>query len=76
MKTKYLFLFTAAVMIVLSSCGAKKKLQEAENRYSSLDSNFRMTQQELAQYKDSVSRYRNENERLSNLLQDQKSSNN
>lgn len=76
MKTKYLFLCTAAAILILSSCGAKKKLQDAENRYSSLDSNYRMTQQELAQYKDSTNRYRNENERLTSLLQDQKSSNN
>jgi len=76
MKTKYLFLLTTAVALILSSCGSKKKLQEAQNRYSSLDSTHRITQNDLSRYKDSTANYKRENDLLLSRLKEQQTSNN
>jgi len=75
MKIKYLFLL-AAVALVISSCGSKKKLQEAQNRYSSLDSTYRITQNDLNRYKDSTANYKRENDLLLNRLKEQQTTNN
>src|SRR5690606_38249418 len=76
MKTKYLILLITGASLVLSSCGSKKKLQEAQNRYSSLDSTYRLTQQELSRYKDSTATYKRENDLLLSRLKEQQTTNN
>src|SRR3546814_8288917 len=62
----YVCIMAAAAML-LSSCGAKKKLLQAENRYSSLDSAYRALQDELAACEDSTEVYQR---RLGDLQQD------
>ena len=76
MKTKYLLLLITGATLVLSSCGSKKKLQEAQNRYSTLDSTYRLTQQDLARYKDSTATYKRENDLLLSRLKEQQTTNN
>ncbi|HEY9560512.1 MAG TPA: OmpA family protein [Anseongella sp.] len=66
MKLTYVCIMAAAAML-LSSCGAKKKLLQAENRYSSLDSAYRALQDELAACEDSTEVYQR---RLGDLQQD------
>lgn len=69
-------LLVLAGIILFSSCGAKKRLQEAENRYSSLDSTYRALQNDLAECQDSSDYYRNQIVSLRNEVQKQESSNN
>lgn len=45
MQLQYVFLL-AVVTITLGPFGAKKKIMEAENRYSQLDSTYRLLQTE------------------------------
>lgn len=76
MKTKYFILYSLLLAVLVSSCGAKKKLQEAEARYSSLDSSYRVSQSELSRYKDSTATYKRENDLLLARLQDEKRTSN
>lgn len=71
MKAKYVFLL-ATTIVVLGSCGAKKKIMEAENRYSQLDSSYRLLQADLAECQDSSAEYKREIARLQNSYQEQK----
>lgn len=57
MKLSYVLIMAAAAT-TLASCGAKKKLLQAENRYSRLDSAYRELQGDLAACKDSSEAYR------------------
>src|SRR5690606_33873027 len=67
----------ALVSIVLfSACGAKKRLQEAENRYASLDSTYRALRNDLAECQDSSAYYRSQVASLQNKVQEQETSNN
>lgn len=75
MKTKYLIILITGASLVLSSCGSKKKLQEAQSRYSSLDSTYRLSQQDLARYKDSTATYKRENDLLLSRLKEAQTTN-
>lgn len=72
MKTKYFIFYSLALTLLVSSCGTKKRLQEAEARYSSLDSSYRVSQSELSRYKDSTATYKRENDLLLARLQEEK----
>ncbi len=72
MKTKYFIFYSLALALLVSSCGTKKRLREAEARYSSLDSSYRVSQSELSRYKDSTATYRRENDLLLARLQEEK----
>src|SRR5690606_24455902 len=72
MKTKYFIFYSLALAVLVSSCGTKKRLQEAEARYSSLDRSYRVSQNELSRYKDSTATYKRENDLLLARLQEEK----
>ncbi|MFS8616659.1 MAG: OmpA family protein [Solitalea sp.] len=57
MKLGYVMIMAVAAG-TLASCGAKKKLQQAEYRYSSLDSAYRSLQNDLQACKDSTEAYK------------------
>ena len=59
----------------LASCGAKKKLLQAENRYSSLDSAYRVLQNDLAACEDSSEVYKRQIGSLREDLTEKKVSN-
>ncbi|WP_256004606.1 OmpA/MotB family protein [Pedobacter deserti] len=65
----------AALGTVLASCGTSKKLQEANTRYSRLDSTYRQAQAELASSRDSTAKYKGISRNLQSQLAQQKSSN-
>ncbi|HYH57504.1 MAG TPA: OmpA family protein, partial [Anseongella sp.] len=66
----------AAAAAALASCGAKKKLQQAGNRYSSLDSAYRALQSDLAACKDSAEAYKRQIGSLRKNLSEKQESNN
>lgn len=72
MKTKYFLFYALALTVLVSSCGTKKRLQEAESRYSSLDSSYRASQSELSRYKDSTATYKRDKDLLLARLQEEK----
>lgn len=65
MQLKYVCLLAVSAGL-LSSCGAKKKLMQAENRYSSLDSAYQVLKASLAECNDSAAAYQR---RISSLQQ-------
>lgn len=73
-KIKYGLLGLVAVGL-LSSCGAKKRLQQAESRYNALDSTYRTLQSELAACQDSARFYKNQIASLENKIEEQRVSN-
>jgi chemotaxis protein MotB len=72
---RFRILTLAALTLVLASCGSKKKLAEASNRYAKLDSTYRNLQTELASTKDTVSKYKSWNQQLRDQLAQQRTSN-
>lgn len=74
MKIKHAFLLALSILF-LGSCGAKKQLSEAQNRYSKLDSSNRVTQESLRNYRDSTKYYKDQASLLQHRVEDQKSTN-
>jgi len=74
MKINYVIAI-GAISLILSSCGAKKKLQEAQDRYSALENTNRQTQEKLRNYQDSTAFFKNQADALRNQVADQKSTN-
>lgn len=66
MRLKYVLLLMVSATL-LASCGAKKKLLQAENRYSRLDSAYRTLKGDLAACLDSSEAYKRQ---LGSLRQD------
>lgn len=61
--------------LMLASCGAKKKLQEAESRYSKLQGEYNDLQSQLAACQDSARRYIGRVQTLHDQLQNQQVTN-
>lgn len=76
MRVIKISLFVIATGMLLSACGAKKRLLEAETRYNTLDSNYRSLQNELAMWQDSTTYYKDRNQTLQDKVKEQTTSNN
>ena len=74
MRSIKLFLFIS-LSVVLASCGTSRKMKLADLQYSSLDSTYKSLQQDFAEQRDSLLRYRGYSRTLEARLDDQKNYN-
>lgn len=74
MKIKHVIALSVMALI-LGSCGAKKKLQDAQNRYSTLDSTNKVMQENLRNYQDSTKYFKSQADQLKSRVEEQRTTN-